>query len=425
MDAVNGQEMYKWCKELFPINRSLTGHGVRQTLSYLKELIPDLKLHEVPSGTKAFDWTVPKEWNVSEAWIEDPAGRRIVDFQENNLHLMGYSTPVNCQLELADLLPRLHSLPELPHAIPYLTSYYREDWGFCITHEQKLSLTRGKYRVKIDSDLQAGHMTYGELILPGKSADEVLLTSYVCHPSMANNELSGPVVLTSIAMELSKIVDREYTYRILFIPETIGSIFYLSQHLEYLKANVVAGWVLTCIGDDRNYSFMPTKRGDTFTDRISRTVFRDMKVDWHEFSWLERGSDERQFNSPGVDIPIASFMRSKYGEYPEYHTSLDDLSVISASGLAGGFNLVWGAITILEQNKFLKMSVLCEPQLGKRGLYPQVSTRESYFEVADLMNVISYLDGEKDLIEVSELCNLSFRETFDIALTLQVNNLVN
>jgi len=417
--------MYKWCKELFPINRSLTGHGVRQTLSYLKKLIPDLKLHEVPSGTKAFDWTVPKEWNVSEAWIEDPAGKRIIDFQENNLHLMGYSTPVNCQLELEDLLPRLHSLPELPHAIPYLTSYYSEDWRFCITHEQKLSLTPGKYRVKIDSDLQDGHMTYGELILPGKSVDEVLLTSYVCHPSMANNELSGPVVLTSIAMELSKIIDRKYTYRILFIPETIGSIFYLSQHLEYLKANVVAGWVLTCIGDDRNYSFMPTKRGDSLTDRVSRTVFRDMKVDWHEFSWLERGSDERQFNSPGVDIPIASFMRSKYGEYPEYHTSLDDLSVISASGLAGGFNLVWGAISILEKNKFLKMSVLCEPQLGKRGLYPQVSTRESYFEVADLMNVISYLDGEKDLIEISELCNLSFRETLDIALTLQVNNLVN
>jgi len=425
MNVDIGTEMYGWCRDLFPINRSLTGDGVRQTLSYLKNILPDLEIREIPSGTPAFDWVVPEEWNVSEAWIADENQNRLIDFKSNNLHLMGYSIPVDEIVEKSELLDHIHTLPSKPNAIPFVTSYYKRQWGFCLSQNQVEALPAGPFRVYIDSTLRPGHMTYGELFIKGASTKEIFLATYVCHPSLANNELSGPAVLTQLAKYLQAKVGLKYSYRILFTVETIGSLYFLSQNLDWLQRNLKAGWVLTCIGDDRAYSYMPTRNGNTVTDRVSRQVLKHLGPKAKEYSWLERGSDERQFNAPGINLPVGSLMRSKYAEYPEYHTSLDDLSVISPNGLAGGFNMMLQAIDILERNGHYRINVLGEPQLGKRGLYPETSTHETFNMVKNQMNVISYLDGELDLLAIAELCEISFEEAYEILQKLKIVGLVS
>jgi aminopeptidase-like protein len=414
-----GNEMYEWCKYLFPINRSLTGKGVRSTLRFIQQLIPDLRIVEVESGTKAFDWVVPNEWNINKAWIKNSKGECLVDFDDHNLHVMGYSIPINRQVTAEELNSHLFSLPESPDAIPYVTSYYTPNWGFCIRENDRKLFSEGAFDVQIDSVLAPGHMSIGELYIQGESTEEILLTTYVCHPSMANNELSGPAVLTKISQTLLGKERNRYSYRILFLVETIGSLYYLSKHLPDLKKNVVAGYVLTCIGDDRTYSYIPTRAGNTLSDRVARHVMKKFGASAIEYSWMQRGSDERQFNAPGVDIPIASIMRSKYEEYPEYHTSNDDLSVISPSGLSGGYEMVLRALTILESNYFYKIRVLGEPQLGRRGLYPNTSIKSHFTEVRNQMNVISFLDGKKDLLEISELCGIEFETSLKIIRSLE------
>lgn len=393
--------MHGWAKDLFPINRSITGDGVRQTLSYLSNIIPGLSVYEVRTGRPAFDWTVPNEWNVRSAYIEDERGQRIVDFARNNLHLVGYSAPVDLWLTLEELQPHLHSLPEQPNAIPYVTSYYSARWGFCLTQEQRDQLPEGRYHVVVDSTLAPGSLTYGDLILPGQEEKEVLLSTYICHPSLANNELSGPVVTTAIARWLASQPKRRYTYRIVFIPETIGSIVYLSIHLDHMKKNTVAGYVLTCIGDDRGYSFLHSRDGNTLADRVGSVVMKHHAPDYAEYSFLDRGSDERQYCSPGVDLPVASIMRTKYNSYPEYHTSLDDLSVVTPSGLEGGFEAVKKCIELLEHNFTYRATTLCEPQLGKRGLYPTLSTRGAGYAVRNMTNVLAYADGTRDVAKLA------------------------
>lgn len=394
--------MHGWAKDLFPICRSLTGEGVRQTLAYIQELLPDLSVHEVPTGTQAFDWVVPDEWSIRDAFIEDEAGNRVVDFQQNNLHLVGYSSPIDQWMTLEELDKHLYSLPDQPSAIPYVTSYYKTRWGFCLSHNQRLGLQGGRYRAFIDSELKPGVLNYGELILPGQSDREVLLSTYICHPSMGNNELSGPVVTTGLCQWLQSLKSRRYTYRVIFIPETLGSIVYLSRHLKHLKEKVIAGFNVTCIGDNREYSYLPTRLGNTLADRVAVHALKYWASDFKEYSWLDRGSDERQFCAPKVDLPVATIMRSKYGEYPEYHTSLDDLSMIPPEGLSGGYEALRHALKALELNAKYEITTYCEPQLGKRGLYPDLSMKGSTHDVRAMMDLLSMCDGETDLLDISD-----------------------
>jgi aminopeptidase-like protein len=398
-----GEFCHDLAKRLFPICRSLTGPGVRQTLEIITELLPGLIVHAVPSGTRAFDWTVPEEWTIRDAYIENESGQRIVDFRRNNLHVVGYSTPVDEWLSRDELDRHLHSLPELPNAIPYVTSYYARRWGFCLTHAQRINLPHGRYRAVVDADLQPGVLNYGELVLPGQLGTEVFVSTYVCHPSMANNELSGPVVATALARWLMAMEHRRYTYRFVFIPETIGSIVYLSRQLDHLKRHVVAGFNVTCIGDERCYSYVPSRAGDTLADRAALHVLRHIDPSFRRYSWLDRGSDERQYCAPGVDLPVATITRSKYLEYPEYHTSLDDLNLVTPVGLQGGFDALRRAIEVIENDCRIRTTVLAEPQLGKRGLYPTLGTKDSGREARAMMNLLSYADGHRSLLEIAEI----------------------
>ena len=394
--------MHDLATRLFPICRSITGDGVRQTLAILGEYLPGLTVHEVPTGAAAFDWFVPDEWNIRAAWIEGPGGERIVDFADSNLHVVGYSEPVDLTLSLSDLQEHLHSDPDFPDAIPYVTSYYRRSWGFCLTHRQREALAEGTYRVVIDSTLQPGHLTYAELLIPGETTDEVFLSTYVCHPSLGNNELSGPVVMTALARWLRER-PRRFTYRIVFVPESIGALVYTSRNLEHLRSRVVAGFNLTCIGDDGDYSYLASRLGSTPIDRIARRIVQATPQPVM-YTYLARGSDERTYCAPGVDLPLISLMRTKYGAYPGYHTSMDDLTLITPSGLQGGLDLVRDCITEFEQSHYYLTPVCGEPQLGRRGLYHAVHARTVADEVLLRTHVLAYCDGRHSVRDIAELC---------------------
>lgn len=414
-----GIDMHDLCKELFPICRSITGKGFRESLAILQRILPKLKIVDIPSGTMCFDWEVPLEWNINDAYIIDPKGNKIIDFKSSNLHVMGYSTPIDKMISLAELQEHLYSLPEQPDAIPYITSYYKERWGFCMTHKQRQSLEEGEYKVFIDSSLEKGVLNYGELIIPGETEQEIFLSSYLCHPSLANNELSGPVVTTFIAKWIEENLDNRYTYRIIIIPETIGSIAYLSKNLNEMKTNIVAGFNVTCIGDERAYSYLPSRIGNTLADKVVQHVLNYLHPEYITYSFLDRGSDERQYCSPGIDLPICSIMRSKYGRYPEYHTSLDDLNLVTPKGLYGGYEVLKKSIECLEMNDTFRATVLCEPQLGKRGLYPTMSTKTSVSEqVKNMMNLLVYSDGELSSLDIADIINVPLWELKTI-----INNL--
>lgn len=421
-----GKQMHLLATALFPLPRSLTGNGVRDTFRILRRHLPTLNVHEVPSGTKCFDWYVPPEWNCRDAYIITPHGERIADFRVNNLHVVGYSVPINALVSLEELQQHLYSLPDQPNAIPYVTSYYKSYWGFCITHNQREKLLPGTYRACIDSTLAPGALTYGELVIPSSNGNEneIFLSTYICHPSLANNELSGPVVTTFLGKWLASLPQRRFTYRIIFIPETIGSICYLSRNLTDMKNRVIAGFNVSCVGDDRGYSYLPSRRGNTLADRVALHVLKHLAPDFKQYTFLDRGSDERQYCSPGVDLPVASVMRSKYGTYPEYHTSLDDLSLITPSGLSGAFNVLKHCLLCLERNETLQTTVLCEPQMGRRGLYPNVSTKDRNDAARDIMNLLAFCDGTKDLVEIADTINLPLWECFTIVETLKENQLI-
>lgn len=433
--AVNvneGQEMYDFVCKIFPYCRSLTGEGVRQTLNDLREFIsqgggPELQVFVVPSGTKAFDWIVPREWKIREAYIEDEAGNHIIDMKDNNLHVLGYSTPVDKWVSLDELKEHIYTQPDQPDFIPYVTSYYKERFGFCMSENMKDSLPEGKYHMYIDSELFDGVLNYAEIVVPGETDEEVFFSTYFCHPSMANNECSGPAVSGELVKYVMSLPQRRYTYRFVYVPETIGSITYLSQgeHISKLQKNMIAGFNLSCVGDNRDYSIVESRHADTLADRVLKNVLHyhtDNK--YSTYSFLKRGSDERQYNAPGVDLPVVGFCRSKFGEYPEYHTSADDLSLVSPEGLQGAYDVMKQVIDALEMNQRYQVQVLCEPQLGKRGLYPTTSQKGSYDKVTAMVDFIAYADGKTDLIDISNKILVPIGELIRVVKKLKVNNVI-
>ncbi len=426
---------YQIAKDLlFPICRSITGSGIRKTLQVIKKEFPDLKIRNVRSGTKVFDWNVPPEWNIKDAYVLDNNNIKIIDFNNNNLHIVGYSIPVNRFVSKKVLFNHIHSLPSQPTAIPYATSYYRKYWGFCVSHNEKLKFNKqykntDKFKVVIKSNLNPkGNLNYGELFLKGKTKQEILISTYVCHPSMANNELSGTIVSMSLINHFSKKKELEKSIRFVFVPETIGSIAYLYNNLSYLKANVVGGFVLSCIGDEKMYSCMFSKYENTPSDRAIVEAFNKLKIKFKRYSFLERGSDERQYNSPGIDLPIASIFRTKYGKYPEYHTSLDDFDFVTLKGVTGGFLVAKTVVEILL-NKIIPMNkVLCEPCLGKRGLYSTLSIKEiksrSVMNYDNFLHFLQYSDGRHSLDEIAKILNISNNEGMEIYNILTKNGLL-
>ena len=414
-----GIQMYSLMERLFPICRSLTGDGNRETLNIIKEYIP-IELKEEQSGEKVFDWEIPNEWNIKDAYVKDSDGIKVVDFKENNLHVLGYSEPFEGKIKLEELNKHLFSLPDQPDLIPYVTSYYEKRWGFCLTHNQRKKLKKGIYEVKIDSTLEPGHLTYGELIINGLSDKEIFISTYICHPSMANNELSGPVVATYLADHIQKAGKPYYTYRFIFIPETIGSIVYLSNHYKELAKKVKAGYVITCIGDSGKFSYLQTRSENQLVDRVTIHVLKHSKKEFNIYDFLSRGSDERQYNAPGIDLPIGSLMRTKHGEYPEYHTSGDNLDIITPQSLKDSLEMYEMVIDVFENNHKYKTTVLCEPQLGKRGLYPTISTKKTDEHILDMMNIIAYCDGDHDLLWIAEKMGKPISDIFPV-----VDSLIN
>ena len=401
----NGEKMYELCRRIFPLNRSITGDGVRQTFKLIQEEIPDIPfdMHEVPSGTQVLDWTIPDEWNCSEAYLTGPDGEKIVDMKDRNLHVLGYSVPVDKEIDLEELREHLYYLKDQPDVFPYVTSYYSKRWGFSLTYEQYKSLKPGKYRAVIKSRLEPGSLTYGDILIKGETDEEIMFTSYTCHPSMANNECSGPALITALARYIKDMKNRRYSYRLVLAPETIGALTYISRNLDHLKKHVKAAFNLTCVGDDRTYSIIHSRYADTCADRLLMAALKGSGRHFDEYPYIKRGSDERQYQAPGVDIPMVCFCRSKYHIYPEYHTSADDLDLISPKGLQGALDIMISVIKLAEANRKYRVTTLGEPQLGKRGLVPTMSSKETYQQTLALKDLLAYADGRNDLIGISEI----------------------
>lgn len=417
-------------KKIFPLNRSITGNGTLKTLKIIKKRIPKLKIVKIKSKTNVFDWKVPPEWNINNAYILDKNKKKILDFKKNNLHIVGYSTPVNKFFNKRELFKRLHSLPNQKNAIPYVTSYYKKYWGFCLTEAQKKMIEKkyensDKFKVVIKSQFnKRGNLNYGELVIPGKSKQEILISTYICHPSMANNELSGPIVSMTLAQYFMKTKKLKKTLRFIFIPETIGSISYLSKNLEKLKKNVIGGYNLSCIGDERMHSCMFSKYSNSISDKALRSAYKSLNIQYKKHSFLKRGSDERQFNSPGIDLPIASIFRTKYGEYPEYHTSLDDFKLVTMRGLKGGFKVAKKAINLILDQIYPKSKILCEPHMSKRKLYPTLSKKNINYFSNSIMDFLQYADGKNNINEISVLIKKNLKFTVSICNLLLKKNLI-
>jgi len=415
--------MLKLAKKLWPLNRSLSGKGVDQSLEIIKKEIP-INIINFKSGTKVFDWKIPNVWEINDAWIKDSKDKKILSFKDNNLHIVGYSAHVNKTLNLNDLKKKLYSIKDKPNAIPYVTSYYKKDWGFCIEHKKIKKLKKQEYRAYIDAKFKKGNLKIGELIVKGKSKKEILFSTYICHPSMANNEISGIAVNTFLAKWILK-KKLKYTYRFLFLPETIGSIAYLSKKKDILKKNTIAGYVLTCIGDERNYSLLESKDKNSLSNDIAKSILKTRKKT-KIYDWLKRGSDERQYGSPGVDLPIASLMRTKYGEYPEYHTSLDKIgSVVTNKGLLGGLKLVKDIVNKIEIQRFPQSIKCCEPFLSKRNLYPTISKIGSVNKnTKNLLDFLSYCDGKKSILQINNKIKLNQSKLKKVLKILEYQKLI-
>lgn len=411
---------------LWPICRSITGKGLRESFEILKQIIP-LKLTEVSSGTKVYDWEIPKEWNIYDAYILTPKGKKICDFKVNNLHIVNYSIPIDKEVKYIELIKHLHFLKNQPNAVPYITSYYKETWGFCISKIEFDELEKeGKYRVVIKSNLKNGSLTYGDLVLPGKTKKEVLFSTYLCHPSMANNELSGPLSLAFLYKKIKSLKNRKYTYRFVIAPETIGTISYLSKYGDYMKDNVIAGYVMTCCGDNGPFVYKMSKHKNCLTNRVVSHILKNQKSPYSIVPFSVGGSDERQYCSPGFNMPVGSLTRSMYQNYPEYHTSLDNKDFISFDAMNESIELYFSVVRAIELNNIYKnLNPFCEPQLGKRGLYPDsISPEVDRIKIHNRMHLLSFSDGKNDLIDIAELKNISIFDLEEDIEKLSDSNLL-
>ncbi len=414
---------------LWPINRSLTGNGVRKSFDILSEYI-DLEITEVPSGAKVFDWVVPPEWNINDGYIVTPDGNKIASFLKNNLHVLGYSLPVDKKMSFEELLPHIYTLPEQPDVIPYLTSYYKERWGFCMPHKDFLSLPKeGLYHVYIDSKLEPnGSLTYGEAILPGRIKKEIIFSTSICHPSLANNELSGIIVSIYLLKKLKKLKDRYYTYRFIFIPETIGAIAYLHNKGDYLKENIHAGLIITCAGDEGMFTYKRSRKKDTETNKVAEHILKHYANENHRVvDFIPIGSDERQFCSPGFNLPFGSLMRTMYGEYKEYHTSADNKEFISFNALKKTVEMYFKVCQAFEINqKYMNQNPYGEPFLSKHNLYPDLSSASGIKEhwLKQILFILNYSDGETPLIEIAEKLNVPILDLSESIRKLMEKNLI-
>ena len=396
--------MIKWAKDLFPLCRSLTGDGTRKTLRYFQNINNEFKILNFKSGKKVFDWSIPLEWNIKDAYIEHNSKKRFAEFKRNNLHILGYSMPVNKVIKKEELLKHIYSQKDQPNSIPYVTSYYKKRWGFCMTENTKKKLPSGNYKVLINSTLSKGIMEIMHAKISGKSKKEIFFSSYVCHPSMANNELSGPVLLNAIMQYLkTKYPKSFYSYRFVLLPETIGSIAYLSKFKNILKKNVICGFNLTCVGDEREYSVINSPEGNTLADYSLESALIGKK-NVKSYSFLHRASDERQYCAPNIDLPLCRFSKSK--DYPEYHTDKDDFKVVTEKGLDQSLDVFKDIIDAFETGLYPKTKILCEPNLGKRNLYPTISQKGSYNnELVMRMDLIALSNGKNSIFKISKLLN--------------------
>lgn len=402
-----GKATYQLISELYPICRSITGNGVRQTLNIIRKHIP-LTVHEVPSGTRAFDWTVPKEWNIKNAYVKNSKGEKIIDFNKSNLHVLNYSVPIKKKLSLNELKEHLFTLPEHPDWIPYRTSYYKEDWGFCLSHNQFSKLRDEEYEVSIDSSLEEGHLTYGEYYIEGKMSDEVLISCHVCHPSLCNDNLSGIALSCFLAKCLSNI-SLKYSYRFLFIPGTIGSIVWLALN-ESNVSKIKHGLVATNLGDSGQFTYKKSRQENAEIDKTVLNVLKNSGNNYEIMDFVPYGYDERQYCSPGFDLPVGCLMRTPHGRYPEYHTSADNLDIVQPHYLGDSFSIYLSVLSILESNnKYLNQNPKCEPQLGKRGLYTATGGQNNTIvDQMALLWVLNLSDGQHTLLDISERSGLEF-----------------
>jgi len=424
-----GGEMYKLMEKLYPICRSITGDGVRQTLDIIKENIP-IEIKEIPSGTKVLDWTIPKEWNIKDAYIKNLKGEKIVDFKKSNLHVMNYSIPVKQKMSFSELKKHLFTIPEHPDWIPYVTSYYKENWGFCLTHKQYENLKEDTYEVVIDSSLKDGDLTYGELFIKGATDKEILFSTYFCHPSMCNDNLSGVVLLTFLTKELLK-KKLKYSYRILFIPETIGAITWLSLNQDKVS-KIEHGLVVTCVGDPGKSTYKKSRDGDNIIDKAVEKVLIDSRKQYEIIDFFPSGSDERQFCSPGFNLSIGSLMRTPYGRFPEYHTSADNLDFVGSEHLADSLEKYVQVVDVLEANTtYQNLNPKGEPQLGRRGVYRMIvgqksedRANEAFIRELSMLWVLNLSDGENSLLDISARSDMKFEDIKKAADILLEKNLL-
>lgn len=410
---INNSNMMKWCEDLFPICRSITGPGIKKTLSYFEKINPSLKRIKFKSGSKVFDWKVPYEWSINDGYILDQYGKKHADFKKNNLHIVNFSSSINKNISKKNLLKNIHTSDISKNAIPYVTKYYKRSWGFCMSKNQLTKVPNGNLKIRIDSKFSKGHLELSHAIIKGKYKKEVFFSSYVCHPSMANNELSGPVVLNSLLKYVSKLKNRKYTYRFVFLPETIGSICYLSKYYKYLKKNTLIGYNLSCLGDDRAYSIIKGPNQSCLSFDAIYSLLKHKK-NLKIFSYLERGSDERQYCSPGIDLPVTGFCRSKYNMYKEYHTSLDNLKIISEKNLNDSLNVLKKIVDICELSLYPKAQILCEPFLSKRNLHTEnikYDFKNRLSKGMDLRkNLLSFSNGKRSIFEISKIINANIND---------------